>query len=73
MRATQPLLGSLTSCALSLPMMRIRIMSPGADQISLVTGGVARLTIDSAGAVTIPGNVSITGSNVSGAQNLTLH
>jgi hypothetical protein len=27
-----------------------------------VTGGVARLTIDSSGAVTIPGNVSITGS-----------
>jgi UDP-N-acetylglucosamine enolpyruvyl transferase len=35
-----------------------------------VTGGVARLTIDSAGAVTIPGNVSITGDlNVTGAQN----
>ena len=38
------------------------IISPGADQISLVTGGFARLTIDSSGVVTIPGNVNITGN-----------
>ena len=64
-------LGSLTSCALKFANdANTGIISPGADQISLVTGGVARLTIDSAGAVTIPGNVSITGDlNVSGAQN----
>ena len=33
-----------------------------ADNISLVTGGVSRLTIDSNGSVTIPGNVTITGT-----------
>ena len=64
-------LGSLTSCALKFASdANTGIISPGPDQLSLVTGGVARLTIDSAGAVTIPGNVSITGDlNVSGAQN----
>ena len=42
----------------------------GALQISLVTAGVARLTIDSVGAVTIPGNVIIQGDlDVQGAQN----
>ena len=36
--------------------------------MSFVTGGVARLTIDSAGAISVPGNVTITGSlTVSGA------
>ena len=38
------------------------LISPSADNISLVTGGVSRLTIDSNGAVTIPGNVTITGT-----------
>ena len=63
--------GSLTSCALKFASdPNTGIISGGPDQISLVTGGVARLTIDSAGAVTIPGNVSITGDlNVTGAQN----
>ena len=56
-------LGSLSSCALKFASdPNTGIISPGADQIALVTGGVARLTIDSSGAVTIPGNVSITGS-----------
>ena len=64
-------LGSLTSCALKFASdANTGIISPGPDQLSLVTGGVARLTIDSAGAVTIPGNVSIAGDlDVSGAQN----
>ena len=64
-------LGSLSSCALKFASdANTGIISPGPDQLSLVTGGVARLTIDSAGAVTIPGNVSITGDlNVTGAQN----
>ena len=64
-------LGSLTSCALKFASdANTGIISPGPDQLSLVTGGVARLTIDSAGAVTIPGNVSIAGDlNVTGAQN----
>jgi hypothetical protein len=56
-------LGSLSSCALKFASdPNTGIISPGADQIAMVTGGVARLTIDSAGAVTIPGNVSITGN-----------
>ena len=38
------------------------LISPVNDEISIVTGGVARLTIDSNGAVTIPGNVTITGT-----------
>ena len=38
------------------------LISPAADSISQVTGGVSRLTIDSNGSVTIPGNVTITGT-----------
>jgi len=66
-------LGSLSSCALKFASdPNTGIISPGADQIALVTGGVARLTIDSSGAVTIPGNVSITGSlTVTGTFNST--
>ena len=62
-------LGSLSSCALKFANdVDTGIISPGANQIALVTGGVARLTIDSNGAVTIPGNVSITGNlSVSGS------
>lgn len=62
-------LGSLSSCALKFANdPNTGLISPGADQIALVTGGVARLTIDSSGAVTIPGNVSITGNlSVSGS------
>ena len=56
-------LGSLSSCALKFAGdPNTGLYSPGADQIALVTGGVARLTIDSAGAVTIPGNVTISGA-----------
>jgi len=56
-------LGSLSSCALKFASdSNTGIISPGADQIALVTGGVARLTIDSSGSITIPGNVSITGA-----------
>ena len=55
--------GALNSCALKFANdYNTGIISPGLDQIALVTGGVVRLTIDSSGAVTIPGNVSITGS-----------
>jgi hypothetical protein len=62
-------LGSLSSCALKFANdSNTGIISPGPDQLALVTGGVARLTIDSSGALTIPGNVSITGSlSVSGS------
>ena len=56
-------LGSLSSCALKFAGdPNTGIISAGADQISLVTGGFARLTIDSSGVVTIPGNVNITGN-----------
>ena len=56
-------LGSLSSCALKFAGdPDTGIISPGANQISLVTGGFARLTIDSSGVVTIPGNVNITGN-----------
>jgi hypothetical protein len=65
--------GSLTSCALKFAgNSNTGIISPGLDQIALVTGGVVRLTIDSSGAVTIPGNVSINGSlTVDGSFNST--
>ena len=55
-------LGSLSSCALKfINDPDTGIMSTGADQIQLVTGGFARLTIDSSGVITIPGNVNIAG------------
>ena len=56
-------LGSLTSCALKFANdSNTGLISPSADNISIVTGGVARLTIDGSGSLTIPGNVSITGN-----------
>ena len=56
-------LGSLSSCALKFAGdPDTGIISPGANQLALVTGGFARLTIDSSGVVTIPGNVNITGN-----------
>jgi phage baseplate assembly protein gpV len=55
--------GSLTSCALKFAGdIDTGIISPGPNQIALVTGGSARLNIDSAGSVTIPGNVTVSGS-----------
>ena len=64
-------LGSLSSCALKFASdPNTGIISQGADQISLVTGGVARLTIDTSGTVTIPGNVTVTGDlSVTGVIN----
>lgn len=35
---------------------------PGADQLALITGGTARLTIDSSGSVSIPGNLTVQGT-----------
>ena len=56
-------LGSVTNCSLKFQGdPNTGLISPSADNISLVTGGVSRLTIDSNGAVTIPGNVTITGT-----------
>ena len=64
-------LGSLTSCALKFANdPNTGIISPSADNISIVTGGVAQLTIDGSGSVTMPGNVSISGNlSVSGLFN----
>mgnify|MGYP003149568832 CR=1 FL=1 len=57
-------LGSLGSCALKFVNdPDTGIMSTGQDQIQLVTAGVARLTIDSNGNVSIPsGNLTISGN-----------
>ena len=56
-------LGSLTSCALKFANdPNTGLISPSSDNISIVTGGVARLTIDGSGSLSIPGNVSITGN-----------
>lgn len=35
------------------------IAHPGADELALVTGGTARLTVDPAGAVNVPGSLSV--------------
>ena len=55
--------GSVTSCSLKFQGdANTGLISPSADSISLVTGGVSRLTIDANGSVSIPGNVTVTGS-----------
>ena len=56
-------LGSLSSCALKFVNdPDTGIMSTGQDQIQLVTGGFARLTIDSSGTISIPNNVIVSGN-----------
>ena len=56
-------LGSLSSCALKFVNdPDTGIMSTGQDQIQLVTGGVARLTIDSSGTISIPSNLIVSGN-----------
>ena len=62
-------LGSLSSCALKFAGdIDTGIMSTGPDQIQLVTGGFARLTIDSSGVITVgvaggnTGNLIVTGN-----------
>ena len=64
-------LGSLSSCALKFAGdPNTGLMSTGPDQVQLVTGGFARLTIDSNGNVSIPsGNLTISG-NVTVTGNL---
>ena len=69
-------LGSLSSCALKFVNdPDTGIMSTGQDQLQLVTGGVARLTIDSSGTISVPsgtllisGNLVVTGEFDSGNQ-----
>ena len=63
-------IGSLSRCALKFAGdPDTGLMSTGPDQVQLVTGGFARLTIDSNGNVSIPsgnltfsGNVTVTGN-----------
>ena len=56
-------LGSLASCALKFAGdIDPGIMSTGPDQIQLVTGGFARLTIDSSGTISIPNNLIVSGN-----------
>ena len=55
--------GDLNNCALKFAGdTNTGLISPANDELSLVTGGVSRLTIDSNGSVTIPGNVTTTGT-----------
>ena len=56
--------GSTTNCALKFAGdIDTGIMSTGPDQIQLVTGGFARLTIDSNGNVSVPsGNFTVSGN-----------
>ena len=63
-------LGSLSSCALKFAGdPDTGIISSGPNQITLVTGGFARLTIDSSGSVTLPNNGNLT---ISGTLNVTV-
>tara|TARA_R100000458_G_C8144763_1_gene154586 strand:+ start:153 stop:551 length:399 start_codon:yes stop_codon:yes gene_type:complete len=54
--------GSAGDCALQFASdSGTGLFSPGPSQVSLSTGGSARLTIDSTGVATFTGNVSISG------------
>jgi len=54
--------GSLSSCALKFAnSASTGLYSPGIGQVALVANGIAGLTIDSTGAIAIPGNVVISG------------
>ncbi len=70
--------GSLSSCALKFAAdPNTGIISPGPDQLVLVTGGVARVTIDSSGTATFANNVVVNGSltvtgNFDSSANLSL-
>ena len=63
--------GSLSSCALKFATsVSTGIYSPGVGQLALVNNGVASITIDGSGVVTIPGNAIISGNlTVSGTFN----
>lgn len=55
--------GSLSSCALKFANdANTGIISPAPDNLALVTGGVARISVDSAGTTTLSGNVNIIGN-----------
>lgn len=55
--------GSLSSCALRFAAdPNTGLVNPGPDQLSIVTGGVARIFIDSSGGATFSNNVVMGGS-----------
>ena len=55
--------GSTTNCALKFAGdPNTGLISPAADEIAIVTGGVSRRTIDANGAATFTGNVQVNGS-----------
>jgi hypothetical protein len=55
--------GSLSSCALKFASSaNTGIYSPGANQIALVSSGIASLLSSSSGNITIPGNLTVSGS-----------
>ena len=70
--------GATTSCALKIAGdPNTGLISPAADEISLVTGGSSRLTIDANGAATFTGNVQVNGTlsvtgNFDSGENLAL-
>jgi hypothetical protein len=70
--------GSLSSCALKFANdPNTGIISGSSDQITIVTGGVARVTIDSSGTATFANNMVVNGSltvtgNFDSSANLSL-
>ena len=70
--------GSTTNCALKFAGdPNTGLISPASDEISLVTGGSSRLTIDANGAATFTGNVQVNGTlsvtgNFDSGENLAL-
>ena len=70
--------GSVSNCALKFADdLNTGLISPAADEIALVTGGVSRLTIDANGAATFTGNIQVDGSlsvtgNFDSGENLAL-
>ena len=55
--------GNVSNCALKFQGdSNTGLISPSSDSLAIVTGGVARLTIDSNGSVTIPGNLTVNGT-----------
>ena len=55
--------GSPSNCAIKFANdVGTGLISPSTGSLALATAGVARLTIDSNGAVTIPGNVTVGGT-----------
>ena len=70
--------GSVSNCALKFDGdPNTGLISPAADEIALVTGGVSHLTIDANGAATFTGNVQVNGSlsvtgNFDSGENLAL-